>query len=101
MKEIFLTINHKQKNTDMKTFQIKIALFTLLLLQGCQAIKTAVYDQYSYQKTTELKVETLLAIENATTSFEDHQQMVEKVCALYLLLLFVFLALLLTKQLES
>ena len=79
MKEIFLTINHKQKNTDMKTFQIKIALFTLLLLQGCQAIKTAVYDQYSYQKTTELKVETLLAIDNATTSFEEHQQMVEKV----------------------
>ncbi|WP_130734863.1 hypothetical protein [Flavobacterium sp. J27] len=63
----------------MKRLQIKITLFFLLVLASCQAIKTAVYDQYSYQKTTELKVETLLVMDNATTSFEEHKEMVEKV----------------------
>jgi hypothetical protein len=62
----------------MKTLKIKIALFAIITLTGCQAIKTAVFDQYSYQKTTELKVETLMLMENASLPFENHEEMVMK-----------------------
>ncbi|NHN25533.1 hypothetical protein FIA58_007575 [Flavobacterium jejuense] len=62
----------------MKTLKIKIALFAIVVLTSCQAIKTAVFDQYSYQKTTELKVETIILIENATSPYENHKEIVEK-----------------------
>lgn len=62
----------------MKTLKIKIALFAIIALTSCQAIKTAVFDQYSYQKTTELKVETLMLMENASLPFENHKETVMK-----------------------
>ncbi len=60
----------------MKNLKIKIALFAIITLTSCQAIKTAVFDQYSYQKTTELKVETLMLMENASLPFENHKETV-------------------------
>ncbi|VXC25713.1 conserved exported hypothetical protein [Flavobacterium sp. 9AF] len=63
----------------MRTFKIKIALSFLVLFTSCKAIQTAVYDQYSYQKTTELKVETLLLMDNAVTPYPDQQEKVEKI----------------------
>ena len=45
-----------QSLVEMKKLKL-IALFFLGLLASCNAIKTAVYDQYSYQQTTSLKVD--------------------------------------------
>ncbi|HIC31772.1 MAG TPA: hypothetical protein EYO76_07625 [Flavobacteriaceae bacterium] len=46
-------------------------LFSVLL--SCNAVKTAVYDQYSYQQTISLKVESEALIENATDNFSDYE----------------------------
>lgn len=62
----------------MKTLKLTFAVFAILLLTNCQAIKTAVFDQYSYQKTTEIKVETLLVMENAASPYENHKETVSK-----------------------
>ena len=62
----------------MKTLKLTFAVFAILLLTNCQAIKTAVFDQYSYQKTTEIKVETLLVMENAGSPYENHKETVAK-----------------------
>ncbi len=57
------------KTIKFKTFLILIAA----LFFSCNATKTALYDQYSYQKTTELKVETSNLLDKATTPFTDHK----------------------------
>lgn len=62
----------------MKTLKFKIALVAFILFTSCQTLKTAVYDQYSYQKTTELKVETLMIMDSANTTFENNKMIVEK-----------------------
>lgn len=62
----------------MKTLKLNVALFAIMLLTSCQSLKTVIFDQYSYQKTTELKVETLILIEHATTSYENHKEIAEK-----------------------
>lgn len=62
----------------MKTLKIRIALVAMVILASCQSIRTAVFDQYSYQKTTELKVEALMIMGNATSQYEEHQEIVEK-----------------------
>ena len=41
---------------------------------SCNSLKTAVYDQYSYQKTVEIKVEVENLIDKATTQYKDHLQ---------------------------
>ena len=62
----------------MKTIKIKTFLIVMAtLFFSCNATKTAVYDQYSYQKTTELKVETANLLDKATTPFTDHKLEVE------------------------
>jgi len=43
------------------------------VLLSCNAVKTAVYDQYSYQQTISLKVESEALIENATDNFSNHE----------------------------
>ena len=62
----------------MKTVKIYIVLLTMVLVTSCQSLKTAIFDQYSYQKTTELKVESLMLMENASLSYEDYKESVEK-----------------------
>jgi hypothetical protein len=56
----------------------KAILIILTVLLSCQATKTALFDQYSYQKTTELKVETVNLIDKSTTAFADNKVAVEK-----------------------
>ncbi len=62
----------------MKTVKINFFLIAMVLLTSCQALKTSIFDQYSYQKTTELKVETLSIMENASSEYANHSESVEK-----------------------
>ena len=59
----------------MKYLKHTIAVLLLSsLLFSCNSLKTAVYDQYSYQKTIEIKVEAENLINKASTPYQDHLQ---------------------------
>lgn len=59
----------------MKYLKHTIAVLLLSsLLFSCNSIKTAVYDQYSYQKTIEIKVEASNLMDKATTPYTDQLQ---------------------------
>ncbi|WP_417236191.1 hypothetical protein [Bizionia paragorgiae] len=49
-----------------------VLLIMTFLVISCQSLKTAVYDQYSYQQAISLKVESDAIIDHATTPFRDH-----------------------------
>lgn len=51
---------------------ISIILLFSSLFFSCSSLKTAVYDQYSYQKTVEIKVEASNLIDKASTPYADH-----------------------------
>ena len=55
--------------------KLKLFLSSLLfsVLLSCNTLKTAVYDQYSYQQTISLKVESEALIEHATDNFSNHE----------------------------
>lgn len=56
---------------------LKYILVTLLfgsLFLSCNSLKTAVYDQYSYQKTIEIKVEAENLMDKAISPYSDHLQ---------------------------
>lgn len=57
------------KNLKLTYFLI---LATFSLFTSCKALKTAAYDQYSYQKATEIKVDASQLIDKATTSYQKH-----------------------------
>lgn len=63
----------------MKKLRNKIALMLLLAFAtiSCESTRTAVFDQYSYQKTTELKVETSKLMDKATTPYSKNLAEVE------------------------
>ncbi|WP_158837810.1 hypothetical protein [Polaribacter sp. L3A8] len=52
--------------------QLSIILLFSSLFLSCNSLKTAVYDQYSYQKTVEIKVETSNLIDKATLPYGKH-----------------------------
>ena len=52
---------------------LTVLLFSSLLF-SCNSLKTAIYDQYSYQKTIEIKIEAENLIDKATTPYTDHLQ---------------------------
>lgn len=52
-----------------------VVIITFLAL-SCQSLKTAVYDQYSYQQAISLKVESDALIDQATNVFSDHEEAV-------------------------
>lgn len=65
----------------MKTLKIKWILLLVaitMLTTACNSIKATIFDQYSYQKTTELKVETSNLMEKAINPYKDHQEEVDK-----------------------
>ena len=65
----------------MKTKSIRNILIVgqvLLLLSSCNALKTAPYDQYSFQKAVEIKVEASNLMKKATNPFSSHEQEVEE-----------------------
>lgn len=63
----------------MKKLRNKIALMLLLAFAtiSCESTRTAVFDQYSYQRTTELKVETSKLMDKATTPYSKNLAEVE------------------------
>lgn len=62
----------------MKTVRTIVALFFLVSLSvSCESTRTAIFDQYSYQKTTELKVEASKLMDKATSPYPKHQQEAE------------------------
>lgn len=52
-----------------------IVVITFLTL-SCQSLKTAIYDQYSYQQAISLKVESEALIDQATNAFSDYEEAV-------------------------
>lgn len=63
----------------MKTIGKNMMLFFFLSFAAvsCESTRTAVFDQYSYQKTTELKVEASKLMDKATAPYAKHQQETE------------------------
>ncbi|WP_375587728.1 hypothetical protein [Flagellimonas aurea] len=65
----------------MKTMSIRNILIVgqaLLLLSSCTALKTAPYDQYSFQKAVEIKVEASNLMKKATNPFSSYEEEVEE-----------------------
>ena len=63
----------------MKTryYTAYICAFLLLLLTSCDSLRTAAFDQYSYQKGTEIKVDAMRLMDKATMSYESQKVAVE------------------------
>ena len=63
----------------MKLIQSKYIVLLLVfnLFFSCQSLKTAVYDQYSYQQAISLKVESEHLMDQATEPFMNHSPEVE------------------------
>lgn len=63
----------------MKKLRNEIALMLLLAFAtiSCESTRTAIFDQYSYQRTTELKVETSKLMDKATTPYSKNLAEVE------------------------
>lgn len=55
-----------------------LLLFCSMMLASCGSIKTAIYDQYSYQQEVALKVETKNLLTHATEPYADYKEEVEK-----------------------
>ncbi|MFB9079002.1 hypothetical protein ACFFLS_10110 [Flavobacterium procerum] len=65
----------------MKYSKLKLSLFLIavsFLITSCESTKTALFDQYSYQKTTEIKVQTAKIMDKAVTPYQDHKLEVEE-----------------------
>jgi len=59
-----------------------LKLITLLIafsfiIISCDSTRTALFDPYSYQKTTEIKIETTRIMDKATTPYQNQKQEVE------------------------
>lgn len=55
-----------------------IFLATIIFTISCTSTKTAIFDHYSYQKTTEIKVESNFLLGKANENFENHKVAIEK-----------------------
>lgn len=64
----------------MKHLKLKFITFSIVIsftMTSCVSTKTALYDHYSYQKTTALKVETSKLMDQANTPYDLHKKEVE------------------------
>ncbi|WP_046745896.1 hypothetical protein [Kordia zhangzhouensis] len=63
----------------MKTryYTAYLSALLLLLVTSCASLRTAAFDQYSYQKGTELKVDALRLMDKATSSYESQKAAIE------------------------
>ncbi len=59
------------KKVRLKIFFSVSAVITLIL-GSCSAIRTAPFDQYSYQKAVEIKVDASQLMDKATTPYQNH-----------------------------
>ena len=63
----------------MKTLKSHyLILISSFAIFSCQSVKTALYDQYSYQQITSIKVEASSIMDKATTPFSNNKEIVEK-----------------------
>ena len=62
----------------MKNIKTTILVLFSITILSCTSTKTALFDQYSYQKTTELKVETSNLIDKATTTYSLNKIQIDK-----------------------
>lgn len=64
----------KSRKYKVKSFRKSLFVTALVLvLSSCQSLKTAVFDQYSYQQAVSIKVESLNLMDNATQSYNLFQ----------------------------
>jgi hypothetical protein len=63
----------------MKTrfFAAYISMIALLLSTSCDSLRAPVFDQYSYQKGTELKVDALNLMDKATMSYDSQKTAID------------------------
>ncbi|WP_276380950.1 hypothetical protein [Flavobacterium sp. H4147] len=62
----------------MKYFKIIIFLIAFsFITTSCDSTKTTLFDPYSYQKTTEIKVEATKIMDKAITPYSNQKQEVE------------------------
>jgi hypothetical protein len=59
-------------NALKKQASLVLVALGMLLMTSCDSLKTAVYDQYSYQKSVEIKVEASSLMDKATTAYSDN-----------------------------
>ncbi len=72
-------MNFFKTNSTMKKLQILyVVIVTSLLSISCESTKTATFDQYSYQKATEIKVESNHLIDKATNPYKNYETEVEE-----------------------
>ncbi|OXA71802.1 hypothetical protein B0A67_10175 [Flavobacterium aquidurense] len=65
----------------MKHLKLKQLLFFIAIsfaISSCNSTRTALFDQYSYEKTIELKVETNQLMSKATTPYSANKEEIEK-----------------------
>lgn len=65
----------------MKHLKLKHLLFFItisFIFSSCNPTRTALFDQYSYEKTIELKVEADKLISKATTPYSANHEEIEK-----------------------
>ncbi|WP_452603174.1 hypothetical protein [Pontimicrobium sp. MEBiC06410] len=65
------------QNPLKKITSIILVVVGLMLMTSCDALKTAVYDQYSYQKSVEIKVEASSLMDKAITPYADNKEEIE------------------------
>jgi len=56
-----------------------VLLFCSILITSCGSIKTAIYDQYSYQQEVSLKIETKALLNHATEDYAVYQDQITHV----------------------
>lgn len=66
------SLSHKIKLNAFYFLTSLVFIFT-----SCEALKTAPYDQYSYQKTIEIKVDASRLMDKAVTPYETHLEDIE------------------------
>jgi hypothetical protein len=65
----------------MKTLKLKLAFMAMVysfFLVSCKSTKTALYDPYSYQRITELRVETATLMDKATLPYSGFASQADK-----------------------
>ena len=63
---------NKLKNRSIFRSMFLIIIFSLSLV-SCKSLKTAVFDQYSYQQAISIKVESLNLMDNAVESYAENE----------------------------
>ena len=67
------------RKINMKKHLTYALLFCSILLTSCSSIKTAIYDQYSYQQEISLKIETKALLEHATEDYTIYKDQIAHV----------------------